>query len=390
MIEARRGYVILKNMKHKFLLGLLALAALPGAVSRGENITAAASMLVSGATDHSTQFVSAHDSKIIYEGRFATEQSGAVQLAFPGVTAHLRFRGPALTVWLNAAEENLYFDVSIDGAAPTPLPLRKGEGSYTLLAGTTVAEHTVALIRRNESWHGMVTLTGFDPGPGGELLAAPALPPRKLLFIGDSVTCGEMAAYEPGRDMKDHLNWGPRVTYGMVVARRFGAQCHLVSCGGRGLVRDWQGVRSGINAPQFYELALPDVPAARWDHSQYVPDAIGIELGQNDFSQGVPDQIDYVNAYVQFIEKLRRDAPQAVIFLMQSAMQNDGDPVGDPRRAALLAYLTQVVARCHTPKVLLAPVRHYPGVPGNTHPTGAEHAAMADELEPLFRRALGW
>jgi lysophospholipase L1-like esterase len=163
----------------------------------------------------------------------------------------------------------------------------------------------------------------------------------------------------------------------------------LVSCGGRGLIRDWQGVRSGTNAPQFYELALPDDPAAWWDHQRYVADAIGIELGQNDFSSGIPDQAEYVNAYVQFVEKLRRDAPQAVIFLMNSPMQADAS-TGDPRRAALCAYLAQVVAKCNTPKVILAPLRHYAGVPGNTHPTGADHAAMADELEPVFRRALGW
>jgi formate dehydrogenase major subunit len=61
-----------------------------------------------------------------------------------------------------------------------------------------------------------------------------------------------------------------------LVARRLGAQCHLVSYGGRGIIRDWQGIRDTRNAPVFYELALPDDPAVRWDHMRYVPDAIGI------------------------------------------------------------------------------------------------------------------
>jgi lysophospholipase L1-like esterase len=138
------------------------------------------------------------------------------------------------------------------------------------------------------------------------------------------------------------------------------------------------------------DIVLPDDPTARWDHARYVPDAIGVELGQNDFSTGIPDQVEYVTAYVQFVEKLRRDAPQAVIFLMQSPMQSDQPNADDARRAALRACLTQVVARVHSPKVMLAPVRYHPGVPGNGHPSGADHVAMADELEPLFRKALGW
>ncbi len=345
--------------------------------------------LASAVTARSTAAVPANNPAIVYEGRYATDQSGAARLGYPGVTAHLRFRGRVLTVRAAASDENLYFDVGVDGATPTPLRLHKGEGDYRLEMGSAIAEHTVDLIRRNESWHGISTLVSFDPGPDGQLLPPPALPARKLLFIGDSVTCGEMAAYEPGRDMKDRLNWSPRLSYGMLLAHRLGAQCHLVSCGGRGLIRDWQGIRNMNNAPQFYELALPDDPAAVWDHQRYVPDAIGIELGQNDFSTGIPDQVEYVIAYVQFVEKLRRDAPQALIFLMESPMQDD-DPARDPRRAALHACLAQVVAHFNSPKVVLAPVRHYPGVPGNTHPTGAEHASIADGLEPLLRHALGW
>ena len=209
------------------------------------------------------------------------------------------------------------------------------------------------------------------------------------MFIGDSVTCGELTAYETGRDTKAKLNSNARLSYGMILARQLGAQCNLVSYGGRGIIRDWQGIRDTRNAPQFYELALPDDPAAFWDHSRYVPDAIGIQLGTNDFSQGIPDQNEFVNAYVQFIEKVRRDAPNAVIIVMDSPMVDNDESCG-PRRSALHFYLQQIVARVHDAKVMLASLKHYPGVPGNTHPTGEEHEAIAAELAPAFRRALGW
>jgi hypothetical protein len=348
------------------------------------------SAIASAAPAGSTGIMPAGDGHIIIEGRHAIDAAGAVRLGFPGVTAHVRFRGPALTLRANAANDDVYFDVSVDGAAPALLRLHQGDGAYPLVSAGSAAEHTVALTRRTESWQGTCTLQGFEPGSGGELLPAPARPARKLMFIGDSVTCGAMTAWQPGSENRDSAaNSNARISYGMLLARQFSAQCHLVSYGGRGIIRDWQGIRNTHNAPQFYELALPDDPAAPWDHARYVPDAIGIQLGTNDFNPGVPDQTEFVNAYVEFIRKVRRDAPHAFIFVMDSPIVND-EAVKGPRRTILHAYLEQIVARVGDPQVRLAPLRHYPGVPDNGHPSGEDHMAIAAELAPVLRQALGW
>jgi hypothetical protein len=347
---------------------------------------AAVAGLASVAAAASTALMPANQTGVAYEGRYAIDAAGAIRLGFPGVTAHLHFRGKDLVLHANAEKEGTGLDVAVDGAAPTLLALHEGAHEYPLLSGATAAEHNVVLTRRNESWQGTIDLLGFDLA-GGEWLAAPVLPARKLMFIGDSITCGEMTAFAPGQEM--HRNSDARLSYGMILARRFGAQCHLVSYGGRGVIRDWQGIRDTNNAPQFYELALPDDPATKWDPARYVPDAIGIGLGTNDFNQGVPDQNEFVNAYVEFIRKIQRDAPSALIFVMDSPIVDDNATKG-PRRTVLHAYLEQIVARVRSPLVILAPVSHYPGVPGNGHPTGAEHEAMAAELAPVLQRALGW
>ena len=96
-----------------------------------------------------------------------------------------------------------------------------------------------------------------------------------------------------------------------------------------------------------------------------------------------------MNAYVALIRKVLRDAPEAYVFVMDSPIVDD-DAAKGPRRTILHTYLEAIVAQAASPKVILAPLRHYPGVPGNGHPTGADHIAMADELEPVFRQALGW
>jgi lysophospholipase L1-like esterase len=331
--------------------------------------------------------VAAGDDSVRYEGRYAPGPGGSVRLGYPGVTAHLRFRGRALSLHARASAE-VFLDVLVDAGKPRRVRLGAGEGTCEILRSPEASEHTVAIVRCNESWQGTCEYLGFVLDAEGRLLPAPEPPQRRLMFIGDSVTCGELTAWLPGGDTKDRANANARLSYGMILARRLGAQCHLVSYGGRGIVRDWQGIRDTRNAPQFYELALPDDPSAAWRHADYVPDAVGIQLGTNDFSQGIPDQNEFVNTYVEFVRKVRRDAPGALIFLMDSPILAD-DPARGPRRSALHAYLAQVVERAADPRVVLAGLGHYPGVPGNGHPTGAEHVAMADELEPVLRRALG-
>ena len=360
------------RLVRRFFSGALGVAAGVGATTAG------------GAS----RFVPANDAAFVYEGRVAIGAGGSVHMAFPGVTAHLRFRGDSLNVQVEAPKP-LYFDVSVDGGAFVELAVGPGAGFYPLVRGVGASAHTVALVRRNESWQGVCTIRGFMLGDGAQVLPPPDLPVRKLMFIGDSVTCGELTDFQPGRDFHDPANSDARLSYGMILARRLSAQCHLVSYGGRGIFRDWQGNRATGNASQFYERALPDEPGVPWDHARYVPDAIGIQLGTNDFSPGIPAEGDFVGAYLSFIRKVRADAPKALIFLMESPMLADNSARG-PRRSVLRAYLEQIVARSADSRVILAPLSHAAGVPGNEHPSGREHEAMADELEPLLRRALGW
>jgi hypothetical protein len=47
----------------------------------------------------------------------------------------------------------------------------------------------------------------------------------------------------------------------MRLARALDAQVHLVSYGGRGLLRDWQGKTDVLNAPQFFQLTIAEETA---------------------------------------------------------------------------------------------------------------------------------
>ena len=334
--------------------------------------------------------IAASSPSIVYEGRHAVDATGAVRLGFPGVRVHGRFRGSAVELRAWSGSDEACFDVAVDGGAPELLRMQAGEETYRLAHGLAEDRaHTLVLARRTESWQGVCTLRGLSLPAGGEWLRAEPLPARRLLFIGDSVTCGEMAGWTPEvRAPFPAANNNAFCSYGMRLAQRLGAQCHLVSYGGRGVLRDWRGRRDIANAPQYYELALPDDPATPWDHRRYVPDGVGVQLGTNDFNQGIPDEAEFVGAYGRLLRKVRRDAPAAWIVAMDSPIVIDLP--SEPRRTVLRQYLDAVVAGLSDERVIRASLPVCPGVPGNGHPTQAEQSAMAAELEPIFRGVLRW
>ncbi len=328
--------------------------------------------------------VPARSPLLSYEGRTAELDDGTVRAGFPGVTLRSRFEGTKLILKTAASSDNTYVDISVDGAAPKMVHLMKGTQQLVVFEGAA-GVHAVEIARRNESWEGTWDISGATV-EGGGFLTPPELPAKKLMFIGDSVTCGaacDVARDDPREDMTVN---NAQKTYARLLAKRLNTQVHLVSYGGRGLIRDWQGIRDTNNAPQFYERAAPDEPALPWNAAGYVPDAIGIMLGQNDFNQGIPDQNEFVNAYVEFVEKVRRDAPKAVVFLIDTPIATD-DAI--PRRTVLLAYIDEVVRRLRSPLVSHANIKHYAGRPANGHPIAEDHIGIADELEPLFKKALG-
>ena len=341
--------------------------------------------------------ISARDPHIAIMGRFAFGAAGEARMGFPGVTVRFVYRGPAPTLRLSAGSATCFFNLTCNGWDPVMVHLQPGENAVPLPAGDAPASGwLVELVRRTESWQGVAAFEGLVLPPGCELLPPPAWPARKLLCIGDSITGGEyLDLIPPAGDVERT----PRTAnaaraYGMLLGRWLNAQVHLVSYGGRGVVRDWQGKTDTGNAPQFFQRALPDDPAAPWDHARYTPDAIVVCLGQNDFSSGSQDEKEYTEAYDRFIGDIRKVHPHAALVLAGSPMQ--GDTPGSPDRAKrdqLYRTLDAVAARRRAAgdrKIAVAVLQHRPGTAANAHPTAFQHEQIALDLLPVVRSLTGW
>ena len=215
-----------------------------------------------------------------------------------------------------------------------------------------------------------------------------------MMFIGDSVTCGEAMDRAPNWKEDRPASWDAYHSYGMLLGRKLDAQVHLVCFGGRGLVRDWRGRSDVQNAPQFFDLALPDdTTPPLWNHDSYIPDVVVVSLGTNDFNFTIgdfPERESWVSAYVRFVRTIRAHYPDAHILLTEGAIVDDMTDPQRPRKSVLAGYIKETVSRLADPRLHYFESRHYPGDASDAHPTAAQHAAMARDIEPIIRAEMGW
>ena len=325
--------------------------------------------------------IAANDVRIARMGRTDEMPDGALRFAYPGVRLSLAFTGRRLSFEASSSGTLSNLEAVVDGGAPKLIRLGREGGRYTLVDADQSGRHTVELMLRSESWQGVVTLRGFDTD--GALEPAPPLPARKMLVLGDSVTCA--AGVDRSVDRKDSAWTDPRHSYGMLAAEALGAQVHLVCYGGRGLVRSWNNRTDEFNLPDFYQLAIADgSDPVRWDHARYQPDLIVCAIGTNDFNAGAPERKAYVGAYARLVRTLLHNHPQARIVLTEGAILN-----GDAKRT-MQAYIAETVEQVGDERVRAIVSTHHAGDAGDAHPTGAQHAEMARELASQVRPLMGW
>jgi lysophospholipase L1-like esterase len=335
------------------------------------------------------------DPRIVFVGRVDRTDPAAPRFGYPGTGWAIRFQGPSLMVRVESSSGTSALTLVLDGKQLPVAILENGANRVAIAVPATTWEssgvvHTLDVVKRTETWQGVVTFRGLAMGTS-TLLSAPRLPERKLMFLGDSVTCGTGVNYnatcknavtDPSSDAYD--------SYGMLLGRRLDAQSQLVCYGGRGLERDYKGngVAEGtLNAPQFLDLAVAtDDPKGRvaWDTKSYVPDGIVVSLGTNDFSLEATKPLDeavWVGEYVALLKRLRGEYPQAVI------LGTEGAIVTNP---LLRKYIQEAVAQVHDPKIFWAESKHYPGNGCDGHPSREQHVHMAEDFEGVLREKLGW
>lgn len=256
----------------------------------------------------------------------ATQSDGATayRYSWPGVWFEAAFTGDAVDLKVDDSLDNLY--VYADGAHKLTLT-RPGKATVSL-RDLGPGKHVVRIEKSSETQSGGGAFGGFFVESAANALPAPRYD-RRIEFIGDSYTVGygNTARGQACTTADVDETTDTSRAFAPQVAKYFGAAYRIHAFSGRGVVRNYDGISPGETLPYLYQFSLFDKSAAVPEDG-WVPDAIVIGLGTNDFSTALHPteawpsrlalQTDFVKTYAAFVKALRAKYPQAHVILMAS------------------------------------------------------------------------
>jgi hypothetical protein len=320
-----------------------------------------------------------------FVGRFDTSKPAGPQFEWSGSEMQARFSGTEVSVHLDGSP-NVFVAV-VDGQV-SKVKYPGGDAVLPLAAGLAAGEHEVRLYKVTEAFFYPAQFLGFAFGTG-TLLSPPADPGRRLEVVGDSISAGygiegadQNCAFSA--DTENHY-----LTYESIAARDVGADLITLAWSGIGMVSNSGGDTTSPHMPQAYPLTMPDFPDKTWDFSKWIPQAVVINLGTNDFSAGDPGQ-PFVDAYLKFVTDMRGRYPTTLLYLATSPMMDGADKT--QQKVYLQSVINTRAGAGDTKLKLLefASQSQADGLGCDWHPNTVTHQKMAAVLTAALKADLGW
>lgn len=326
--------------------------------------------------------ISPDHSALRYVGRFTEDY----RFGWTGSLIETEFQGASIEgLFQMTTGKKLALTVVIDGKETT-LIIHSNQQQYTLAENLDPDQrHHITLFKRSEGNLGTLKFEGLQV-PEGSQLFLPDTPDRKIMIIGDSITCGygnEAASIPEGNTVENENGYQ---SYAARAARELNADLMMVCWSGKGIYRNYNFKNDTTGTlPKQFNRTLPRQESPQWDHSRFIPQLIVINLGTNDMStHGEKPPLDkdaYVSAYKAFLDRLRAFAPQAPILLSIGPMAYD--PVS--------SWLPEIAAEFENTSILI-----YSGLSdptdrgGHWHPSVKKHRQMSIELVEKIKEITEW
>jgi len=363
---------IVKVFRTGLVLALLVLNSCtfaPGP-STTQNFQPAAPELQTGRL---TLRIPATDARFRYEGRFDFSDSNAPVVVWQASRISLDFEGDALGLLFDDVKGQCFFNAEVDGSN-TVVEIREGKPvTPATLAGFGPGRHHLVLFKRSEADAGTVRFRGVALAAGEKAWAPPApVYPLRMEFFGDSITVG--ACNEDG----DTDQWDNRRThnaalsYAALTATAFSADYRNIAVSGMGIATGWVAPKAG----EVWDRIYPNPASRRADLTQWVPQVVFVNFGENDDSypraHGQPFPEGYTDGYIAFVHAIRTAYPTAHVVLLRGGMF--GGAQSEPLRQAWESAITQLEAT--DPAISHFVFTHWT----QNHPRVADDRTLADEL----------
>ncbi len=328
--------------------------------------------------------IPANNPLIQYSGRVDFSNPQAPRFDWPGISITAAFHGTSIGFSLEDMGNN--YDVIVDGKVNTVWAASASQSLYSVDHLTT-GDHVVKIVKRTESLFGMATFKGLVLSAGGTLLNPPDLPSRRIEIIGDSFLCGY--GVEASKTQCDSLRPYENASkaFGALIAQDLQAEYHIVAFSGKGVVRNWGDKKtSSVDPfPPLFDLTVCRDEKTKWDFSKWIPNAVIIHLGLNDFStEPQADEKEFSHAYIDFLKHIRAQYPKTMIFCVA--------PSGWP---GIGPTLDKIVEKRNSAGDKNIQLLTYPPISPEDfgcdgHPNAAAQRKIADVLIPAMKETLYW
>ncbi len=318
--------------------------------------------------------------KIRVIGRTERIKGGRLRFDWPGTEFAINFTGTYCAVYLDDGGND--YHVIVDGTEMPRISTKKGKRKYIVAKNLKKSPHSVIITKRTDTYDGIAVFEGFEIS--GTLNDPPKMPRKKIEFIGDSLTVGfgiEGPCIDCPPDT-ERLYKNNYFAYSQVASRALDASCHVIAVSGRGMVKNYgeKTGRSKENMPYLYDRTVCGSPEPKWNFIKYVPDAVVINLGTNDFStEPKADETEFINQYLELIKKIRSNYEKAKIFLVSG-------PVMGEILHPIVDKVAQASDDCNLHRVKLSPVPDS-DMGCQWHPNVSANKKMAAELVVAMMRA---
>jgi len=329
--------------------------------------------------------ITADNPNFQYTGRIDFSIPGQPTIFWPGTFIRANFEGPLLLIMLDDKTGQSFYDVFIDEDYEHPhlIDCLAGSKIYVVTGSLKDTVHNLLIFRRTEASTGPTKFLGIQINDGKTLVTPPARPKHKILFYGDSITCG-YGDEAPDNGADDNLTQENNfLAYGAVASRLLNADYMCIAKSGIGIMISWFNM---VMSDYYYRLN-PDSSTSYYDFSQFTPDVVGINLFQNDsWLLSTMDSSKITNAYIDFVREIRLHHPDAFIVCSLGSM--DATKAGSRWPGFIdeaVKYLREIDNDTNIGTYF------FPYDPAwSKHPRVRHHEVMGQNLASYINDKMGW
>lgn len=246
-----------------------------------------------------------------------TEVDGCLAFDWTNSGFTFAFFGTGFIISLGAynADTPAYVKIVIDGNRRQRFAVVNGSEKL-IIEGLSEKRHRVEVLKVTESNEKLlfddITLLGIDAA----FRNPPFNSPRRIEFIGDSITAGYGVLGASSDPTYQTFQQDGTYSYAYLTAEKCSADARFICISGKGIVCNCEGNREDVKAGQYYNYLTRQGGVC---DDGWTADVVVINIGTNDCGGPAPDD-EFIEAAKDLVSKVRARYPEAKIIWMYGMM----------------------------------------------------------------------